>query len=351
MPDVPVPRPDVPKRQSVTGALLLCRADPDDVRPSAGLLPAPLLLAPAGAGWSVLLAAEPEAEPPGEMSDEPPEDSPGESAPRATARATGRGGPMRGRAAVADLARTVAAGESWPVIGVWWGPDGAGFTVASGFRRPVAHAWLADGTPTGDFGAAQALLTRLRLDPVRDGAALEELTQAQPGKTQTQPGKPQTQPGETQAQPGEIKPGANGSQPSAPVEFGPGAASCQRLVALLAVLTRAGLDLPAGLTPGEPEHRLRSALHAAPGFEAVPGRGGHGWRDAVRAELDSVDSGPRGRWLRGPRARAMGAAQLAAGLPLTAWGLRRGRPGWALVGALLTADGAAGLAYDGLRSR
>ncbi|MBC3992116.1 hypothetical protein H8N00_25195, partial [Streptomyces sp. AC563] len=59
MPDVSPSRPGVPRPRPVSGALLLCRADPDDVRPSASLLPTPLLLAPAGAGWSVLLPAEP----------------------------------------------------------------------------------------------------------------------------------------------------------------------------------------------------------------------------------------------------------------------------------------------------
>lgn len=85
-----------------------------------------------------------------------------------------------------------------------------------------------------------------------------------------------------------------------------------RLLGLVALLGRAGLALPAGLSPGEPADRLREAARIAPGAEAVEWSG---WRDAVRAELDVVEGGPLGPWLRGPRARLAGAAQVAAGAP------------------------------------
>lgn len=368
MPDFSTSRPGTAHRRPVSGAWVLCRADPDDVRPSASLLPIPLVLAPAGAGWSVLVPVGPR-EPVGEPSDGAPAgpdaggsagapghegttERPGAwhgAAGGGPARSTGRGGGAARRSSVTDsdaltdLARTVAAGESWPVIGVWWGADGAGFTIATGFRRPVSFAWRADGTPdgtrTGAADAARALIARLGLDPVLDGAAMDELTGAGPGATS---------PRATGEQEFDRPWAGRGAGSSGGPAAEPGASLQQRLVGLVAVVSRAGLRLPDGLTPGAPEHRLCAAIHAAPGAETLVWRG---WRDAVRAELDSLESGPRGHWLRGPRARALGAAQLAVGLPLAAWGLRRGRPGWALVGALLTVDGAAGLAYDGLRGR
>ncbi|MFF5721584.1 hypothetical protein [Streptomyces buecherae] len=352
MPDASASRPGVPRPRPVSGALLLCRADPDDVRPSASLLPTPLLLAPAGAGWSVLLPAEPDRPvvEPGAATAGPgpararPRVGPGVAAlsragrgvvsaasSGAVARATGRAGVER-RPVVADstdltdLARTVAAGEPWPVLGVWWGAEGAGFTVASGFRRPLTFVWPADGAPTGDAEAARALVSRLGLDPVLDGAAVDELTGAAPAHD----GPRRTAADAAHADPDEE----------------PVAAATRRLIGLVAVVSRAGLRLPPGLTPGAPEPRLRAAAQAAPGAETLVWRG---WRDAVRAELDNLDGGSRGSWPCGPRARAVCAAQLVVGLPLAAWGLRRGRPRWALLGALLTADGAAGLARGGPR--
>ncbi|MER0246123.1 hypothetical protein AAHZ94_29950 [Streptomyces sp. HSW2009] len=278
--------------------------------------------------------------------------------------------------AVADLARTVAAGEAWPVIGVWWGPDGAGFTVAAGFRRPVGFAWLADGTPAGPPEAAGALIARLGLDPVLDGAALDELTGV--GRTTLAPGAPDPEgptapdapsalesssapedPSAATGPAGQETPSA-GEAPATPDASRPGggpagagrpehsAAVQQRLVGLLAIVSRAGLRLPDQVAPGAPEHRLRAALAAAPGAQTLVWRG---WRDAVRAELDRLENGPHGSWVRGPRARAVGAAQLALGLSLAAWALRRDRPGWALVGALLATDGALAIGYDGWRGR
>ncbi|WP_434596395.1 hypothetical protein [Streptomyces sp. A5-4] len=262
------------------GALLLCGADPDAVRPAAHLLRERLLLAPAGAErgrWSVLV---PEGKPwldGGEPVD----------------------------AVVAGWAAALAVGVTWPVLGLWWDADRAGFTLASGFRRPVGYVWLADGTPLGEDEAMRTFAARLGLDPVLDVQALEPLTLPDPD--------------------------ADGRA---------------RLLGLLATLVGSGLDLPPGLTPGEPADRLREAVRVRAGTETVEWSG---WRDAVRAELDVVDAGPLGPWLRGPKARLLGAAQLAAGVPLTLWGLRRRGGGWVVAGTVLVMHGALGLLYDRVR--
>ncbi len=44
------------------------------------------------------------------------------------------------------------------------------------------------------------------------------------------------------------------------------------------------------------------------------------------------------------------AAQLAAGVPLALWGLRRRSGGWTFAGAVLVAQGALGLAYERMRA-
>ncbi|MGW5423082.1 hypothetical protein [Streptomyces sp. NPDC003943] len=302
------------------GALLLCRAEPEAVRPPAGLLREQLLLAPAGPEWSVLV---PEGKP---WLDD------GEHVDRV----------VTGWATALAVAAT-----GWPVLALWWDRDRAGFTLASGFRRTVGYVWLADGTPAGEDEAMRTFATRLALDPVLDVQALEPLTR--PDRD---------------------------------------ADAHARLVGLAAVLARTGLALPAGLTPGESADRLRSVAHAQ-GAELLDGSGrrdavraelldgsgrrdavraelldgsgrrdavraelldGSGWREAVRAELDAVEGGRLGPYLRGPRARLLGAVQLAAGLPLIVWGIARRSGGWTTAGALLVADGALGLAYDRLRS-
>jgi hypothetical protein len=119
-----------------------------------------------------------------------------------------------------------------------------------------------------------------------------------------------------------------------------------RLLGLIAILARTGVALPVGLTPGEPTDRLRSVA-AAQGAETIEWSG---WRDAVRAELDAVEEGPLGPWVRGPKARVLGAAQLVAGIPLAVWGLRRRSAGWTAAGVILIAHGALGLAYDRMRA-
>ncbi|MGQ4448949.1 hypothetical protein ACN6LK_006471 [Streptomyces griseus] len=266
-----------------TGALLLCRADPETVRPLAHLLREQMLLARAGEEWSVLV----------------PQGKPWRN-----------GGPEQDAEPVDRVlggwATALAVGSTWPVLALWWDADRAGYTLAAGFRRPVGYIWLTDGTPVGEDEAMRTFAVRLGLDPVLDVQALEGLTRPDP-------------------------------------EAGAEA----RLRGLLAVLTGTGLALPAGLSPGESADRLRSVAAVQRGVERVEWAG---WRDAVRVELDAVESSRIGPWVRGPRARAVAAVQLAAGLPLLLWGARRRSGGWAAAGAVLLAQGALGLAYERARA-
>ncbi|MFF0556710.1 hypothetical protein [Streptomyces sp. NPDC004266] len=135
------------------GALLLCRGEPPEVRPPARLLRERLLLAPAGAEWTVLV----------------PEGKPwlhgGEAVERVvTGWATALAVPAGGR----------------PVVALWWDRDRAGLTLAAGFRRTVGYTWLADGTPVGEDEAMRTFAARLALDPVLDVQALEPLTEPDP---------------------------------------------------------------------------------------------------------------------------------------------------------------------------
>ncbi|MFE9402410.1 hypothetical protein ACFYNY_11590 [Streptomyces sp. NPDC006530] len=206
---------------------------------------------------------------------------------------------------LAGWAGALTIGVGAPAIALWWDDSQAGYTLASGFRRTVGYVWLADGTPVGEGEAMRTFAARLGLDPVHDREALDALTLPDPA-----------------------------------------ADARARLLGLIAVLARTGVTLPAGLTPGEPTDRLRSVAQAL-GAEPIAWSG---WRDAVRAELDVVEDSPLGPWVRGPKARLLGAAQLAAGLPLTAWGLFRRSGGWTAAGAILVAHGALGLVYDRLRT-
>lgn len=258
------------------GALLLCRAAPASVAPVAHLLREPMQLTRAGEPWSVLV----------------PE-----------------GGPWRDGAEPVDRvvtgwATALAVGAPWPVLALWWDTDHAGFTLASGFRRPVGFVWLASGVPAGEDEAMRTFAARMGLDPVLDVQALDQLT------------KPDS------------------------------AADARiRLRGLLAVLARVGVSLPAELAPGEGAARLREAAARRPDSLPVEWPG---WREAV-TERDTVDHsrlGPWMPWTGGPRARALALAQVAAGLPLLIRGLRRRGGGWAAAGALLLAHGALGLTYD-----
>ncbi|MET8974437.1 hypothetical protein ABZX85_02360 [Streptomyces sp. NPDC004539] len=207
-------------------------------------------------------------------------------------------------------AAALAVGAPWPVLALWWDADRSGCALASGFRRTVGYDWLADGTPAGEDEAMRTLASRLGLDPVFDMQSLEELTRADPAAD------------------------ARG-----------------RLRALLAVLTRAGVALPVGLTPGEPADRLRRAALDRADVQRVEWAG---WRETVRAEIGAVERSPLGPWLPwtgSPRARALALAQVGVGLPLTLWGLRHRSTGWAAAGALLLGHGVFGLAYDVGRPR
>ncbi|WP_149184367.1 hypothetical protein [Streptomyces sp. TRM49041] len=263
-----------------TGALLLCRADPDAVQAPAQLLREYVVLAPAGAGWSLLV----------------PEGRPWLDGSEPVERVA------------AGWATALAVGAPWPVVALWWDADRAGYTLASGFRRPVGYTWLADGTPVGEDEAMVTFAERLGLDPVFDVQALRPLTRADRD-----------------------------------------ADARARLLGLIAVLARLDLALPPGVQPGEPTTHLRAAAQAGPDARHVEGQG---WRDTVRAELDIVEHGRFGPWLRGPRARLLATAQLTAGLPLLAWALARRTPspGWAATGALLVVQGVLGLTYDRMRA-
>jgi hypothetical protein len=273
---------DASRTGPASGALLLCRAEPDSVAPAAHLLREPMLLTPAGDTWSALV----------------PEGQPWRQAGEPVDRV------------LTGWATALAVGAPWPALALWWDADRAGYTLASGFRRPVGYVWLTNGTPAGEDEAMRTFAARLGLDPVLDVQALDHLT----------------------------KPDPEADGPA-------------RLRGLLAVLTHAGVTLPTGLTPGEPADHLREAAHAQPDARPVerPGR-----RQAVRAELDMVDSSPLSPWLPWsgtPRSRALALAQVAAGLPLTVWGLRRRSGGWTAAGALLLAHGALGLTYELIRPR
>ncbi|MFI1162774.1 hypothetical protein ACH4UM_03970 [Streptomyces sp. NPDC020801] len=264
------------------GALLLCRADPGSVAPAAHLLRERMLLAHAGGRWSVLV----------------PEGKPWR-----------HGGEPVDRV-LTGWATALAVAAPWPVVALWWDADRAGYTLASGFRRPVGYVWLANGTPAGEDEAMRTFAARLGLDPVLDLQLLERLTRPDPG-----------------------------------------ADARVRLHGLLAVLTRAGVSLPDGLAPGDSADRLLEVAGGLRGVQQVEWRT---WREAVRAELDAVDHSllaPWMPWSGGPRAQAVALAQAAAGLPLTVWGLRHRSHGWTAAGVLLLAHGTLGLVYALARPR
>ncbi len=264
------------------GAVLLCRADPTSVAPTAQLLREPMVLTRAGPAWSALV----------------PEGRPWRD-----------GGEPLDRV-VSGWAAALAVGAPWPVLALWWDADRAGYTLAAGFRRPVGYVWLADGTPAGEDEAMRTFAARLGLDPVHDMQALERLT-----------------------------------APEAATD------ARARLRGLLAVLARARLTLPPGLTLGEPAARLLTAARVRPDAEEIdwPGR-----RAALGTAHDTSTTRRLGRrlpWRATPKARALALAQVAAGLPVTAWGLRHRGGGWIVAGALLLTHGALGLVPDLLRPR
>ncbi|WP_316783811.1 hypothetical protein [Streptomyces sasae] len=253
-----------PASAPAPGALLLCRAAPDAVVPLAPLLRERMLLTRAGE-WSVLV----------------PEGSPWL-----------RGGEPADRV-LTGWAATLAVGSAWPVLALWWDADRAGCVLASGFRRPVGYAWLADGTPAGKSEAMHTFAARLGLDPVLDGQLLDGLTARDPA-----------------------------------------ADARARLMGLIAVLTHAGVELPEGFAPGEPGDRLREVAGAGADVRHVGGVGG------IR--------GVRGVAVAGgmPRAHRLALAEVAVGVPVAAWGVRRRSAGWAAVGMALMAHGGLELSYE-----
>ncbi|MEU9653968.1 hypothetical protein AB0E00_34440 [Streptomyces sp. NPDC048110] len=293
------------ERGLAPGALLLCHAEPDAVAAVAPLLGERMPLLRAGEGWSVIV----------------PE-----------------GGPWRDGGEPVDRvvtgwAAALAVGAPWPVLALWWDADRAGYTLASGFRRPVGYVWLANGTPVGEDEAMRTFAARLGLDPVLDVQSLDRLT----------------------------RPEADADRASGPA----GAGARARLRGLLAVLARAGITLPAGLDPGEGAERLGATARALPDVRRTGTAGRHpaaGPRPTAEGS-DPTDEGPRpsaagprptaagGRlagwmpWTGGPGARALALAQVAVGLPLTVWGLRRRSGGWTVAGALLVGHGALGVAH------
>lgn len=262
-----------PAHTPAAGILLLCRAAPDRVRPAAQLLRRPLLMAPAGEEWSVLVPAE----------------------------KSWLDNGTNLAAVTADWAHALTVDGNWPVVGLWWDADGAGFVVAAGFRRTVGHTWLADGTPLGGQEAMTALRARLGLDPVLDAAAFDRLIQQDGGED--------------------------------------AADASARVLGLVAVLARAGLHLGPGLVPGVSAGRLCEAAGALPGAEPVDWPG---WR--------AVERGALGVWTRGPRARALGTAEVALGAALLVWSRGSERRGWRAAGVALVADGALTLLYDRWRA-
>ncbi|WP_069170772.1 hypothetical protein [Streptomyces griseus] len=272
------------------GALLLCRADPETVRPVAHLLRERMLLVPAGDGWSALVPEGKPWQPEGH---------------EAGAAATGDTGQEPVDRVVGGWATALAVGSAWPAVALWWDGDRSGYILAAGFRRPVGYVWLADGTPAGEDEAMRSFAARLGLDPVLDAQVLDTLTRPDPE-----------------------------------------ADADARLRGLLAVLARTGLSLPPGLSPGEPADRLRASAGAHREVRQIEWGGR---RDAVRRELDALESGSLGPWILGPKARAVAAAQVAAGLPLTLWGARRRSGGWLAAGLILLLQGGSALAYNRFR--
>ncbi|MCX4408083.1 hypothetical protein ACFV8Z_48795 [Streptomyces sp. NPDC059837] len=207
---------------------------------------------------------------------------------------------------VTGWATALAVSAPWPVLALWWDADRSGLTLAAGFRRCVGYEWLENGTPVGEDEAMTTFAARLGLDPVLDMPALDPLTRPDSG-----------------------------------------ADARARMRRLLSVLTRAGVLLPAGLGPGERADRLLEVARVQPGAEQIEWSG---WRAAVRAELEAAEGAGTGSRRRGRRARVLATGQLAAGLPLTLWGVRRHSAGWIVAGTLLMLHGALGLAYDHLHA-
>ncbi|WP_166021234.1 hypothetical protein [Streptomyces chilikensis] len=300
----------------VAGALLLCGAEPRAVAPAARLLRERMLLNGAGAGWSVLVP---------------------ERGPWARPEEGASVGRVVGRWAAA-----LAVATPWPVLGLWWDAGGGGFLLTSGFRRAVGLRWRADGTVAGVPGGSAAA------DEVPHGEAVAPGAGERGFREREKEGEPLVlalagRLGLDPVLDAELLEGLGAPDPEADAQA--------RLRGLLAVLTRAGVALPAGLEPGAAAEALYEALRERAGTRRLERPG---WREAVPARFDAAAGGRLAVWMPwsgSPRAVALAAAQFAAGLPVTLAGARRGRGGVVAAGALLAANGLVGVAHAVLRRR
>lgn len=132
-------------------------------------------------------------------------------------------------------AGALAVGVPWPVLALWWDADRSGYTLAAGFRRTVGYVWLANGTPAGEDEAMRTFAARLGLDPVLDAQSLDGLTRPDPA-----------------------------------------ADARARLLGLLAVLTRAGMTLPAASPRANPPTASARSPASSPASSASSGPAGAG---------------------------------------------------------------------------
>ncbi|MFE9920884.1 hypothetical protein ACFYQA_04695 [Streptomyces sp. NPDC005774] len=310
------------RARPVSGALLLCRAEPGSVIPAARLLHERMLLARAGDDWSVLV----------------PE-----------------GGPWRSGTDPVDRvangwAVALTVGVSWPVLALWWDGERAGFTLAAGFRRPVGYVWLADGTPAGMEEAMRTFAGRLGLDPVLDMQALEELTKPDSAADAsarlsavlavlTRAGvslPPGLVPGENadglleaaRLQPDTHRIEADGS--------GGRSAAGEK--------SAAGEDERGGQAQEQTREQAQEQTREQKQqreYEAREADRPEGTTDARHPVLWPSRAGSPSSV---PAVPALALAQMAAGLPLAVWGLRHHSGGWIVAGTLLLAHGALALA-------
>ncbi|MCH5677319.1 hypothetical protein [Streptomyces sp. CME 23] len=332
-----------PAAGSAPGALLLCRAVPESVVPAAQLLREDMLLTRAGDDWSVLV-------------------------PEGTPWLTG-GEPVD--RVLTGWATALAVGAPWPVLALWWDADRAGYVLASGFRRPVGYVWLANGTPAGEDEAMHTFAARLGLDPVLDVQALDRLTE--PARladararlrallavlTRAGVSLPE---GMAPGDPTDRLREAAGAAPDArPVEWpgkrGTPAAHPKTTDASLEATggSMAGASLeaagqrpdPTGVPPEETGVRpgwSGASLEAAGASLAGASLEATG---AHPEATEAVRPAPWLPWPGTPGSRALALAQVAAGIPLTVWGVRRRSAGWITAGTLLLAHGALGLTYE-----